>query len=89
MYGKDHITNVSAGRDLGLMDVETKCPFCGEITTVEVYQADFGKWANGVGMTMALNCVTNADDPFDSAERLISGVCRKCWANETIEDIRL
>lgn len=78
MYGRSNILNVSSGRDLGLSDVEVRCPFCGQRNTVEVYTDKFGKWANGL-QCAAYECVTNSETPKQSAELLITGIDSDCW----------
>ena len=56
------------------VSVVTSCPFCGHAHEVEVNEADYWDWQDGV----------LAQDAFpylsaDEREMLISGICPKCW----------
>lgn len=54
--------------------VVTQCPFCGRGNEVEVNEADYWDWQDGM----------MAQDAFpylsaDEREMLISGICPTCW----------
>lgn len=54
--------------------VVTQCPFCGRGNEVEVNEADYWDWDDGM----------LAQDAFpylsaDEREMLISGICPTCW----------
>lgn len=54
--------------------VVTQCPFCGRGNEVEVNEADYWNWDDGM----------LAQDAFpylsaDEREMLISGICPTCW----------
>lgn len=54
--------------------VVTRCPFCGRGNEVEVNEADYWDWDDGM----------LAQDAFpylsaDEREMLISGICPTCW----------
>lgn len=53
--------------------IETRCPFCGHITKIAVFKADFEKYTNG-------ELVQNCFPYLNASEReiLISGLCFKC-----------
>lgn len=54
--------------------LHTHCPVCGESYSLEVYEKDFDRWKSGVHVQDAFPYL-DADD----RERLISGICPKCW----------
>lgn len=54
--------------------VVTQCPFCGRGNEVEVNEADYWDWQDGM----------MAQDAFpylsaDEREMLITGICPQCW----------
>ena len=56
------------------VSIVTRCPFCGKANFVEVNEADYDDWGDGVPVQVAF--------PYLSAnerEALISGICPKCW----------
>jgi len=60
----------------------TICPICGESTLVRIETETFRNWTSG-----AINAqdIEGLDD--DDKERLLSGICPKCWKEE-VEIIR-
>ena len=61
--------------------VVTQCPFCGHGNEVEVNEADYWDWDDGVLAQDAF--------PYLSAserEMLISGICNQCWDKMFRED---
>ena len=55
--------------------VITRCPMCGRGNEVEVNEADYDDWSDGVLAQVAFPYL-NADE----REMLISGICPTCWA---------
>ena len=56
------------------MEVECRCPLCGEIKMVTVRKKDYIAWSEGALIQRAF--------PYLSAnnrERLSTGICPKCW----------
>lgn len=57
------------------IEIETRCPICGERHYVEVFEKDFIAWRNGTLIQDAF--------PYLSAnerELLISGTCAECFS---------
>lgn len=61
--------------------IHTSCPMCREEYSVTVSGKDFDRWKSGVHVQDAFPYL-NADD----RERLISGICPKCWEETFGED---
>lgn len=60
--------------------VVTQCPFCGRGNEVEVNEADYWDWDDGMMVQAAF--------PYLSAgerEMLITGICPTCW-NKMFDD---
>ena len=57
------------------INVEMRCPFCGEEHAVEVNLIQFEKWQNGELIQNAMPDLTPTE-----REQLISGLCLKCQA---------
>lgn len=53
--------------------IKRKCPFCGEITTIEVPFEQYMAWEMGELIQRAMPDVSPSD-----REVLISGICKKC-----------
>lgn len=54
--------------------VVTQCPFCGRGNEVEVNEADYWDWDDGMMAQDAFPYLSAAE-----REMLISGVCPTCW----------
>ncbi len=54
--------------------VVTQCPFCGRGNEVEVNEADYWDWDDGVLAQDAFPYLTATE-----REMLISGICPTCW----------
>ena len=56
-----------------LITLEIKCPFCGEISFVDVLKEDLSKYQKG-------ELIQNCFPYLDASERevLISGICFEC-----------
>ena len=54
--------------------IVTKCPFCGRVNEVEVNEADYLDWDDGVLVQVAFPYLS-----ADEREMLISGICPTCW----------
>ena len=57
------------------INVEMRCPFCGEEHAVKVNLIQFEKWQNGELIQNAMPDLTPTE-----REQLISGLCPKCQA---------
>lgn len=54
--------------------VVTQCPFCGKGNFIDVNEADYDDWDDGMNVAVAF--------PYLSAnerEMLITGICPPCW----------
>lgn len=60
-----------------MFDVDTVCPCCGKITTVQVPMVGFCNWKFG-GMPIQK---AMPELSADVREALISGICPSCWDN--------
>lgn len=56
------------------MKVECKCPFCGNINSVELEESQWWNWQLGQHIQDAA-----PDLSPEEREMLISGICPKCW----------
>ena len=56
--------------------VVTRCPLCGRGNEVEVNEADYWDWDDGVNAAVAFPYLSP-----NEREMLISGICPKCWDN--------
>jgi hypothetical protein len=54
--------------------VVTRCPFCGRGNEVEVNEADYWDWDDGMLVQDAFPYLS-----ADEREMLISGICPTCW----------
>jgi hypothetical protein len=54
--------------------VVTQCPFCGRGNEVEVNEADYWDWDDGMMAQDAFPYLS-----VDEREMLISGICPTCW----------
>lgn len=52
----------------------TRCPFCGRANEVEVNEADYLDWQDGVLVQDAFPYLS-----ADEREMLVSGICPTCW----------
>ncbi len=52
----------------------TRCPFCGRANEVEVNEADYLDWQDGVLVQDAFPYLS-----ADEREALVSGICPTCW----------
>lgn len=55
--------------------VVTQCPMCGRANEVEINEADYFDWDDGVLAQIAFPYLTAQE-----REMLISGICPTCWA---------
>ena len=53
--------------------IETRCPFCGAINHVAVFEADYDRWIDGELVQNAFPYLT-----ADEKELLVSGLCLDC-----------
>lgn len=56
--------------------IQTKCPECGKIQTVNVKEEDFKKWKAGTLIQYAFPYLTATE-----REAPITGICSACWDN--------
>jgi len=54
--------------------VVTQCPFCGRGNEVEVNEADYWDWDDGMMVQDAFPYLS-----ADEREMLITGICPTCW----------
>lgn len=64
-----------------MISVKTKCPWCGETSTVTVTRVGYEAWVTGTKIQDAFPELSASD-----RERLISGVCGPCWDEEFSDD---
>lgn len=57
------------------IEIETRCPICGERHYVEVFEKDFIAWRNGTLIQDAFPYLS-----VDERELLISGTCAECFS---------
>ena len=57
--------------------VVTYCPFCGHAHEIEVNEADYDDWKDGILLAQDAFPYLSADE----RETLISGICGECWDN--------
>lgn len=65
--------------------IKTQCPICGKESNVEVEFEDYLKFQNG---ELIHNCFPYLS--IEDREKLITGICGKCWNtifNESDDDI--
>lgn len=55
--------------------VVTRCPICGHGNFVDVNEADYDDWSDGMLASVAFPYLTPSE-----REMLISGICPTCWA---------
>ncbi|SHL06323.1 hypothetical protein [Fibrobacter sp. UWH4] len=58
------------------MKVMTECPLCRTASQIEVNENGYRAWKGGVHIQDALPELTASD-----REKLVSGICEKCWDN--------
>ena len=56
-----------------MVEINTVCPFCGCLTTLNVSEIGFNKWMNGELVQKAFPSLSATD-----REILISGICSEC-----------
>lgn len=54
--------------------VITRCPFCGHANEVEVNEADYWDWQDGMKVQDAFPYLWPSE-----REMLLSGICPTCW----------
>ena len=54
--------------------VVTRCPLCGHANFVDVNEADYDDWSDGMNVAVAFPYL-----PASEREMLISGICPTCW----------
>ncbi len=52
----------------------TRCPMCTDEEAITVDEADYDKWKGGMLIQKAMPYLNK-----DKRERLITGICNKCW----------
>lgn len=57
-----------------MINVITKCPFCGKESSILVRDEDFEAWQNGALIQDVMEYLDSSE-----RERLISGICSDCW----------
>ena len=72
--GKPHITKAEETEDGGVIHVEVTCPFCSIVHDMYLDAGDFMVWQHGSLIQDAFPCMATED-----RERLITGMCPKCW----------
>ena len=63
------------------MTIETSCPFCGSGDCIAVDDNGYRAYLAGKNIDEALPELTESQ-----RERLVSGICDKCWDNLMPED---
>lgn len=53
--------------------IEVRCPFCGAINHIAVFETDYDRWIDGELVQNAFPYLT-----ADERELLVSGLCFKC-----------
>ena len=56
------------------VEILTICPICGKVNEIEVNEADYLDWNDGMLAQDAFPYL-----PADVREMLISGICPSCW----------
>jgi hypothetical protein len=56
------------------LKVPTQCPECRQVSEVMVDPEDYAEWKQGVLIQNAFPYLSN-----EERERLITGICGKCW----------
>lgn len=54
--------------------VKTVCPFCGQVTYIQLPAEDYAKWQAGALVQDAFPYLSP-----ETREQLISGICESCW----------
>lgn len=60
---------------MNILNVETRCPICGEYSIITVDKEDFLAWQKGTLLAQEAFPYLNVED----REMLISGICPDCW----------
>lgn len=60
---------------MNLLNVETRCPICGEYSIITVDKEDYLAWQKGDLLAQDAFPYLNVED----REMLISGICPDCW----------
>lgn len=55
--------------------VNTKCPSCGKVSTLEMTNEQYDKYISGEGYIQDIF----SDWPASKREMLITGICPDCW----------
>lgn len=58
----------------GTVFIQKVCPFCGDVSQVEVDRESWGRWKDGALIQEAF-----PDLSFDWREVLQTGICAGCW----------
>lgn len=56
------------------MDIHCECPECADVKTINVNFDQFGDWQSGKLIQSVFPELSE-----DDRERMISGICPKCW----------
>ena len=62
------------------IDIPCFCPGCGSVTPLRVPREGFLRWQDGATTTEAFPALSP-----DDRERLISGLCPRCWSEWTTD----
>ena len=57
-----------------MITIATSCPFCHDISLIEVNEDDFNRWEEGEHTQDVFPYLSASD-----RERLITGICPECW----------
>lgn len=57
-----------------MITIATSCPFCHEVSLIEVNEEDFDRWEEGKLVQDAFPYLSASD-----REKLITGICPECW----------
>ena len=80
---RDFCLGYSQGKDEGLLEVGTHCPWCKDTSRLRVNARLFQYWKNDPSKPLIQECFP--DLSLDDRERLITGTCKKCW--DKLEDL--
>lgn len=73
LRNKPHISKIDENKDT-LLTIETTCPFCKVKHIMYIDPEDYLAWQFGTLIQKAFPTLSK-----DDRERLITGICPKCW----------